>query len=121
MKGNRSSSNAYDILLARAIEYLQNKDFPNAESSIINAMCLNAEAAAPHNLLGILMELRGDECHAERHYRAAYALEPNYEPARRNLDRMVNFRWGLKSIDYDYGLLKGEKQTSAQLIRSILE
>lgn len=39
----------------------------------------------PHNLLGILFELRGNHLLAMRHLRAAMALDPSYRPAILNM------------------------------------
>ncbi|BFL76659.1 tetratricopeptide repeat protein [Finegoldia magna] len=42
----------------------------------------------PHNLLGILMEIKGNHLLAMKHLRAAWALDPSYTPASINLDNM---------------------------------
>ncbi|MDU7925547.1 MAG: hypothetical protein E7J43_01435, partial [Finegoldia magna] len=34
----------------------------------------------PHNLLGILMEIKGNHLLAMKHLRAAWALDPSYTP-----------------------------------------
>lgn len=44
------------------------------------------DSPQPHNLLGILMEKRGQHATAMRHFRAAYALDPAYLPAKQNLE-----------------------------------
>ncbi|MCL6479165.1 MAG: tetratricopeptide repeat protein [Peptococcaceae bacterium] len=41
------------------------------------------------NLLGVVYEKRGDYNSARRMYRASLALNPEYEPARNNLSRLV--------------------------------
>jgi hypothetical protein len=43
-------------------------------------------APEPHNLLGMLLENQGDHLLAMKHFRAAWALEPTYLPARYNLE-----------------------------------
>ncbi len=78
---------------------------------IKEALVLNTEAAEPHNLLGIFFELKGDDNTARKHYRAAYALDPTYKPACRNLERLVEFVWGPVSRKFDYGVeLQEEKE-----------
>ncbi len=121
MKKRDMPENDYQAFLHKAIAYLQNKDFSNAQAAIIQAMSLNMDAAAPHNLLGVMKELKGDENCAQRHYRAAYALEPGFKPACRNLQRMADFTWGLRSNDYDYGLTEDARPTNSDIIRSIFE
>jgi DNA-binding response OmpR family regulator len=43
----------------------------------------------PFNLLGVLLELKGDKIEAQKNYRAALALDPTYTPADANLNRVV--------------------------------
>ena len=58
---------------------------------ICQAMGQFPNAPQPHNLLGIVMEKEGDHASAMRHFRAAYALDPTYLPARQNLDHYGTF------------------------------
>ncbi len=71
---------------------------------IKEALILNTEAAEPHNLLGIFFEMKGDDNNARKHYRAAYALDPTYKPACRNLERLVEFVLGPDIRKFDYGV-----------------
>jgi len=48
--------------------------------------CPNNPAA--HNDLGVALVLRGDAREARAHFNRALRLDPNYQPARRNLDRL---------------------------------
>jgi DNA-binding NtrC family response regulator len=43
------------------------------------------------NLLGVIREIQRDIVDAQKYYRAALALDPTYEPARKNIERTV--RW----------------------------
>lgn len=56
-----------------------------------------------HNLLGIIAELKRDLTLACRHYRAAYALDPSYEPASSNLARVTSYSSARNSGAPDYG------------------
>ena len=40
---------------------------------------------------------------ARKHYRAAYALDPAYRPAIRNLERISSFDFQIKGKPMDYG------------------
>lgn len=62
------------------------------EMLIREAMSRYPHAAQPHNLLGVLMELKGDHIGAMKHFRAAWSLDATYLPARKNLDRFSSFR-----------------------------
>lgn len=57
------------------------------ESQIAAAMRDYPHAAQPHNLMGVLMEAEDDHAGAMRHFRAAWALDPSYRPARYNMER----------------------------------
>jgi len=50
-----------------------------------------------------LAELGGETALAGKHYRAAYALEPSYKPAARNLDRITSIRYRMDNVAPDYG------------------
>ena len=52
----------------------------------------------PHNLLGILMEIRGNHELAMKHFRAAWALDPCYEPASKNLGNLAIYGTNKKYI-----------------------
>lgn len=43
------------------------------------------------NLMGAVLELKRDLDEARRHYRAAFWLDPTYEPAWKNLDRITSW------------------------------
>jgi len=53
-------------------------------------------------LLGIIAELTENLSLSGKYYRAAYALDPTFKPACRNLERITNFyyRLNIKSIDF---------------------
>jgi len=53
-------------------------------------------------LLGIIGEITGDLSLAGKHYRAAYALDPTFKPACRNLERITKFyyRLNIKNVDF---------------------
>jgi DNA-binding NtrC family response regulator len=60
------------------------------------AIALEPGRAEAFNLLGVLMEIRGDRLEAQKNYRAAISLEPTYKPALDNLQRSTTWRPGLK-------------------------
>lgn len=45
------------------------------------------DAAQPHNLYGAILEMTGQHVAAMKHFRAALALDPTYEPANYNLEQ----------------------------------
>ena len=57
-------------------------------------------APQPYNLMGIVLEKTGNHPAAMKHFRAAWALDPTYVPANRNLERYGTFHSGIKEA-YD--------------------
>ena len=53
-------------------------------------MLQNPHSEIPHNLMGILMEKENNHVQAMKHFRAAYALDPTYIPARYNMEQYGN-------------------------------
>lgn len=63
-------------------KYAKARDYQKYVTMICKAMGEFPNAPQPHNLLGIVMEKEGDHAGAMRHFRAAYALDSTYLPAR---------------------------------------
>lgn len=61
---------------------------------VCQAMERHPHAPQPHNLLGILLEKTGDHPTAMKHFRAAWALDPTYQPANHNLQTYGTFYSG---------------------------
>lgn len=73
-------------LCMKVKELVSLRDYEKCESLIRSAMGNYPHAPQPHNLIGILLEKKGDHLTAMKHFRAAWALDPTYIPARQNLD-----------------------------------
>ena len=65
-----------------------------SESLILGAMLQYPHSPQPHNLYGIVLEKEGDHRTAMKHFRAAWALDPTFLPARKNLDYYGTFSSG---------------------------
>lgn len=68
----------------------QNK-FIECKVPIQDAMAKYPHAPQPHNLIGIVLEMEGDHMTAMNHFRAAWALDSTYIPARFNMKRFGSF------------------------------
>ncbi|MPN59103.1 hypothetical protein SDC9_206821 [bioreactor metagenome] len=90
--------NPYDKYIRLAIEALKKGIYLQAEENIKQAMLINPHSSVVHNLYGIFEELLMKDNLARKHYRAAYALDPTYKPAIRNLERISTFEYYLKRI-----------------------
>ena len=67
-------------------------DHAECDRLIANAMSKYPHAPQPHNLMGILFEMKKNHISAMKHFRAAWALDPTYLPARHNLDTYASFQ-----------------------------
>jgi two-component system, OmpR family, alkaline phosphatase synthesis response regulator PhoP len=68
--------------------------FDAAVEHVRKAVSLDPARPEAFNLLGVLMEVRHRRSEAQDQYRAALALDPTYEPARKNLQRLTHRKWG---------------------------
>ena len=83
-------------------ERFRMRRYEDCEKAALAAMAEHPHAAQPHNLLGVLMEEKGDHLTAMRHFRAAWALDPTYLPARYNMELTGDFfSHGPCAIDED--------------------
>jgi Tfp pilus assembly protein PilF len=87
-------------LCSKARALIENGELAECEKLVCNAMERYPHMPEPNNLLGILLERRGDHVLAMKHFRAAWALDPSYRPARQNLDGYGSF-YPNKRIAFD--------------------
>lgn len=106
MKGQTNVSDKRKELTAlcgKIRELMEQSEYPTCEELIEDAMAKYPHAPEPHNLLGLLLEMQGEHLTAMKHFRAAYALDPTYVPARRNLERFGSFypkgKWAYDESD----------------------
>ncbi len=66
---------------------IENKNFNQSLEIIQGAMGKYPHAPEPHNLMGILLENQGNHLLAMKHFRAAWALDPTYLPAKYNMNQ----------------------------------
>ncbi|MDL2258665.1 hypothetical protein LJC42_05880 [Eubacteriales bacterium OttesenSCG-928-K08] len=70
---------------------IKQQNYEECEQRLCDAMSRYPHSPVPHNLMGIVLEKQDCHTNAMRHFRAAYALDPNYSPARHNLDHYGTF------------------------------
>lgn len=75
------------------------KGYSKAEGYLKEGIAKDTSSPEPHNLLGVLSEYRGNISQAQKHYRAALALDPTYKPADKNLSRTVNMNYTMKGVN----------------------
>ncbi|SKA00441.1 hypothetical protein [Anaerorhabdus furcosa] len=81
-----NTNEALGQLCQQVKQFLNEKKYSECEAIIRNAMQSYPHAPQPHNLLGLLLEDSGEHPIAMKHFRAAWALDPSYLPARVNLE-----------------------------------
>ncbi len=85
------SKKELNALCAVVRECTRAGEYQKCEALILDAMRKYPHAPEPHNLIGVLLEKEGDHLTAMKHFRAAWALDPTYLPARRNLESFGTF------------------------------
>lgn len=85
----KKPNSEYQNKIDEAIRHMENHQFDKAVTLIHEAMSINDNGVEAQNLLGAYYELTGDRLLALRHYRAAYAMEPSYQYANLNIERLT--------------------------------
>lgn len=80
---------SYEEHIELAKKCIGEREFDAAQEHVRQAIAADSTKPEALNLLGALIELRGDWLEALKQYRAALALDPTYKPADANLDRVV--------------------------------
>jgi DNA-binding response OmpR family regulator len=83
----------YSSFVELAKRCIADRHFDAAVEHVHKAISLDPKRPDAFNLLGALMEIRGDRLEAQKNYRAALSLDPSYEPAIKNLQRSTEMRW----------------------------
>jgi len=84
----------YGSSIELAKKSIGNRHFDAAIEHARKAIFLDPSRPEAFNLLGALLEIRGDRIEAQKNYRAALSLDPSYAPAIKNLSRSTS--WGGK-------------------------
>ena len=73
------------MLPAEARRLTEEGSYAECEAMLCRAMARFPDAPQPHNLYGVLLYKEGDPASAMRHFRASWALDPAYRPAKWNI------------------------------------
>ena len=87
-------------LCDRARALIKNWEFDECWTLLCDAMGRYPNLPEPNNLLGILLEKQGSHVLAMKHFRAAWALDPTYRPARQNIERYGSF-FSVEAVAFD--------------------
>lgn len=108
--------NVFDEYVDLAKKALKEGDFSLAEERIKKSMSESPHSPITHNLYGILEELLKEDNLAHKHYRAAYALDPTYKPAIRNLERISAFDDRTRKTNIDFGDAPEEEEDDLYVV-----
>lgn len=80
----------YPALIEVAKRYVTDRSFDAARACVLRAVAVDPGQPEAYNLLGALLEIRGDWLEAQKYYRAALDIDPTFKPARANLERTTS-------------------------------
>jgi DNA-binding NtrC family response regulator len=80
---------SYEEHIELAKKCIGKREFDAAQEHVRQAIAADSTKPEALNILGALIELRGDSLEALKQYRAALALDPTYKPADANVHRIV--------------------------------
>lgn len=97
----------YASLIELAKRYISDRDFPAAREITRKAIATDPAQPVAYNLLGALLEIKGDNHEALKFYRAATDIDPSYKPALANIDRLTSW---YKIGGIDFGIDKNKPE-----------
>ncbi|MDY6824546.1 MAG: response regulator [Thermodesulfobacteriota bacterium] len=77
----------YLSLIELTKRHISDRGFPAARETVRKAIAADPAQPEAYNLLGALLEIKGDRLEAQKFYRAALDIDPTFKPAQVNLDR----------------------------------
>lgn len=81
----------YRTLIELSKRHISDRKFDLADQTVRKSVAEDPAQPEAYNLLAALSEIRGDELAAQKFYRAALDIDPTFEPARSNLDRLTSW------------------------------
>lgn len=101
----------YLSLIELSKRHISDRRFPDARETARKAIAADPAKPEAYNLLGALLEIKGDWLEAQKFYRAAMDIDPTFAPAHVNLDRTTSW---YKSGSIDLGTDEPEPQRPAE-------
>ena len=97
----------YVSLIELTKRHISDRGFSAARETARKAIAADPAQPEAYNLLGALLEIKGDWLEAQKFYRAALDIDPTFKPAWANLDRTTSWnkfgRIDLGPDKKDYG------------------
>ena len=81
----------YVSLIELSKRHISDRGFSAARETVRKAIAADPAQPEAYNLLGALLEIKGDWLEAQKFYRAALDIDPTFRPAQVNLDRTTSW------------------------------
>jgi len=81
----------YISLIELAKRHISDRSFSAARETVRKAIAADPAQPEAYNLLGALLEIKGDWLEAQKFYRAALDIDPTFKPAWANLERATSW------------------------------
>lgn len=81
----------YKTMIELAKRHITDRNFSAARETARLAIAADPTQPEGYNLIGVLLEIKGDALEAQKFYRAAMDIDPTYKPARANLERITSW------------------------------
>jgi DNA-binding NtrC family response regulator len=91
----------YEYYVALAKQSINAGEFEVARVYAKKAIFIKHNRPEAYNILGGITEAKGDRLEANTNYRVALEMDPTYEPARKNLDRVTSRPYTQLGIVWD--------------------
>lgn len=103
MLTNINEKGSFQNNIEEAIYAIKSSEHDLAKMYLHAAMLENDHSPEAYNLLGVISEYKGDVLLACKYYRAAYAFDPSFKPADKNLEKLTSFFYKFNQANIDYG------------------
>jgi len=81
----------YLVLIELTKRHITNRSFADARETVRKSIASDPRRPEAYNLLGALLEIKGDQLDAQKFYRAALDIDPTFKPAQANLERTTSW------------------------------
>jgi DNA-binding response OmpR family regulator len=113
---DEKSVSDYPALIELAKRHITDRRFEHGRETVRKAIAADPGQPGAYNLLGALLEIKGDWLTAQKFYRAALNIDPTFVPASANLERTTTFhKFGKIDLGTDTGKAAlGEKASGEE-------
>jgi len=81
----------YRSLIELTKRHITDRSFASARETARKAIAADPAQPEAYNLLGALLEIKGQRLEAQKFYRAALEIDPTFKPAQANLERTTSW------------------------------